>query len=136
MDSKSRRSMIFIALFAFSRIDSTNLDLLMEIMKTFGSKQLTNNNVITQDIPCFYFFLCYKAEIRLVYTLLLHPPATSFIYFLVMNWVSPPLVGLWARPRIIRWFIRSPVAICSDKLQLSLSLTAPVHILALVRSVQ
>ena len=45
-----------------------------------------------------------------------------------MNWVSPPLVGLWARPRIIRWFIRSPVAICSDKLQLSLSLTALVHI--------
>ena len=42
----------FYCTFAFSRID---IDCL-EMMQIFESKQLINNNVITQDIPCFYFF--------------------------------------------------------------------------------
>ena len=47
----------FHCTFAFSRID---IDLLMEMMQIFESKQLINNNVITQDIPCFYFFFNIK----------------------------------------------------------------------------
>ena len=49
-----------VDLVAFFRINGTNLHLLMEMMETFELKQLTNNNVITQDIPCFYFFFDIK----------------------------------------------------------------------------